>query len=138
MRARDKTMPAQEQQRPARVSSWQARLSSPAGVSLLLALATLAVFWSVTRLGFVNYDDPTYVYENVHLQSGLTWENLRWAFTNLDADVFRRDHLAAFLCKGTADFFKSDDVCAAHDQSAMMRIGVPLSQASISSSACGK
>src|ERR1051325_295252 len=52
------------------------------GISLALALATVAVFSSVTRHGFVNYDDGSYVTENVHVKAGLTWRGLAWAFTN--------------------------------------------------------
>jgi protein O-mannosyl-transferase len=50
-------------------------------LSVLLALATLAVFLPVAWQGFVNYDDADYVTENAHVQSGLKWENVLWAFT---------------------------------------------------------
>ncbi|MGP8022369.1 MAG: tetratricopeptide repeat protein [Limisphaerales bacterium] len=46
----------------------------------LLALVTIAVYWPDTNHDFVNYDDPHYVTSNVHVQSGLTWANLKWAF----------------------------------------------------------
>jgi protein O-mannosyl-transferase len=46
-----------------------------------LALATLAVFAPVAWQGFVNYDDSDYVTENTHVQSGLKWGNVVWAFT---------------------------------------------------------
>jgi hypothetical protein len=58
-------------------------------VWLLLAGATLGVFWPVVGHDFISYDDPVYVGENAHMQSGLTWENLRWAFTNLDAGFWQ-------------------------------------------------
>ncbi len=48
----------------------------------LLALVTIAVFWPATRCGFVNYDDDVYVTANAHVQSGLTWGNVKWAFLN--------------------------------------------------------
>jgi tetratricopeptide (TPR) repeat protein len=48
---------------------------------LLLALVTLAVYWPVFHCEFVDYDDDTYITGNRHVQSGLTWESLRWAFT---------------------------------------------------------
>ena len=41
---------------------------------------TIALYWPVTRFDFVNYDDPLYVTENPHVQAGLTWEGLAWAF----------------------------------------------------------
>ena len=47
---------------------------------LLLALVTIALYWPATRYDFVNYDDPLYVTDNPHVQAGLTWEGLAWAF----------------------------------------------------------
>jgi Flp pilus assembly protein TadD len=55
-------------------------------LGLLLALLTVAVFWPATGDDFINYDDNLYVTENIHVQSGLTWENIKWAFTNPVAD----------------------------------------------------
>ena len=43
-------------------------------------LVVFAVFLPALRNGFVNYDDPTYVTENFHVQRGLSWEGVRWAF----------------------------------------------------------
>jgi protein O-mannosyl-transferase len=48
---------------------------------LLLTVAVGAVFWPALRCGFINYDDGIYVTENPHIQGGLTWAGLRWAFT---------------------------------------------------------
>ncbi len=48
---------------------------------LLLAIATLAVYSPVRHLPFINYDDDLYVTENVHVQSGLEWDTVQWAFT---------------------------------------------------------
>ncbi len=50
-------------------------------MGLVLAMVTLAVYWIAGRNEFVNYDDPDYVTSNPHVLTGLTWENLRWAFT---------------------------------------------------------
>src|SRR5439155_19910820 len=60
---------------------WKEQILFPGLVGLLLALATLAVFWPVARFDFVNYDDGDYVTANAHVQSGLKWENVVWAFT---------------------------------------------------------
>ena len=46
-----------------------------------LATLTLTAFWPVTHAGFVNLDDPTYVAANIRVQQGLTWENVKWAFS---------------------------------------------------------
>src|SRR5439155_1849120 len=61
--------------------SWLAKLRSPAVLSLLLALTTLGVYLPVAWHDFVGYDDPDYVTDNPHVQNGLKWENVVWAFT---------------------------------------------------------
>jgi tetratricopeptide (TPR) repeat protein len=50
-------------------------------LSVLLALATMAVFWPALRNDFVLYDDPQYVTENLSVLRGLSWEGVQWAFT---------------------------------------------------------
>lgn len=54
-------------------------------LSLLLAAATLALYYPVHHHPFVNYDDSVYVTENPHVQSGLDWDTVKWAFTTYDA-----------------------------------------------------
>ncbi|MGC8763582.1 MAG: hypothetical protein ACP5VN_08130, partial [Acidobacteriota bacterium] len=49
--------------------------------ALLLACLTLAFLSPLLQAGFIRYDDPVYVTENLRVQAGLTLENLRWAFT---------------------------------------------------------
>jgi tetratricopeptide (TPR) repeat protein len=46
-----------------------------------LILTVLAVYAQVAHFDFTNYDDPGYVSENVHVRTGLTPENIRWAFS---------------------------------------------------------
>ena len=44
-------------------------------------LVTLALYWPATGYDFINFDDPAYVTANLHVQGGLTWENIwraRW------------------------------------------------------------
>jgi Tfp pilus assembly protein PilF len=45
-----------------------------------LFLITTAVFWPLERCQFTNYDDNVYVTANAHVQQGLTWGGVRWAF----------------------------------------------------------
>jgi tetratricopeptide (TPR) repeat protein len=49
----------------------------------LAALAALcvAVYAGVWSFGFVQFDDPQYVYQNPNIANGLTWRGLQWAFT---------------------------------------------------------
>ena len=54
-------------------------------VYLLLALVTIAVFWQVGSCDFISYDDPVYVRDNEHVNTGLSWENVTWAFTKSHA-----------------------------------------------------
>ena len=51
-------------------------------VAVLLALATIAIYWPATRCDFINCDDPEYVSDNLHVQEGLNWEGVKWAFLN--------------------------------------------------------
>ncbi len=50
-------------------------------VYLALILSTLLVFWQVRNFDFINYDDNHYVSENPHVLTGLTFDNIIWAFT---------------------------------------------------------
>jgi protein O-mannosyl-transferase len=50
-----------------------------------LAAVTLAVFWRAGGGAFINYDDPVYVTNNLHVQGGITWESVRWAFSTMHA-----------------------------------------------------
>ena len=49
-------------------------------VSALLFGGTLLLFSRAIGCGFVNYDDPSYVTDNPHVQDGLTWAGVGWAF----------------------------------------------------------
>ena len=51
-------------------------------MAALLVLVTIAIYWPVMRHDFVNYDDNLYVTANVHVQNGLTLENIKWACFN--------------------------------------------------------
>ena len=54
-------------------------------ICLLLAIVTLAVFWEVQYHEFINLDDDWYVYDNPNVKTGLTYKNIKWAFTTLHA-----------------------------------------------------
>jgi len=62
---------------------WQRAFSGPwikFLFCLSLALTTLAVYFPVQDHEFIGLDDAWYVTDNYHVRSGLTLENLRWAF----------------------------------------------------------
>ena len=52
-----------------------------AAVSVLLVALVWFVFGQTLRHDFVNYDDPSYVYENATVSKGLTLDGIAWAFT---------------------------------------------------------
>jgi len=51
-------------------------------VMAVLTVVILIVFWQVHTFEFLNYDDDKYVYENKNIRTGLTWQNIKWVFTN--------------------------------------------------------
>ena len=57
-------------------------------MGVLLALVTLALYWPATGFGFLNYDDADFITANVHVQSGLNWEGLKWAFQLNEGDYW--------------------------------------------------
>ena len=56
---------------------------------MLLVLGIIALYWPATRCGFVNLDDNVNVTDNVHIQKGLTWESIKWAFMNPMATLWQ-------------------------------------------------
>ena len=52
--------------------------------AVVLVLATVALYYPVSHHPFVNYDDDAYVTENAHVQSGLNWKTVKWAFTTYE------------------------------------------------------
>lgn len=50
-------------------------------LGVLLVVATFVVYLPVDHHPFVNYDDVVYVVNNAHIQSGLDWDTISWAFT---------------------------------------------------------
>ncbi len=52
-------------------------------ISVALVLLTVSVYFPVRHFGFVAYDDPRYIINNIHVATGLTWQNVRWAFTSV-------------------------------------------------------
>jgi len=55
-------------------------------VYLALTVVTFTVFWQVNLYDFTNFDDPLYVTENSHIQSGISLTGIRWAFSTTYAD----------------------------------------------------
>jgi tetratricopeptide (TPR) repeat protein len=56
-------------------------------IYILLTVSTLAVFWQVNQYDFIYLDDQIYITDNRHIQSGITSDGFRWAFSTIDADT---------------------------------------------------
>jgi Flp pilus assembly protein TadD len=54
-------------------------------VCLVLAGSVFLTFWPATRYEFVNFDDLGYIIQNRHVQHGLNWDDIHWAFTSFYA-----------------------------------------------------
>jgi len=59
---------------------------SERGIVACICLGLIALVWFVfgqtITFPFSNFDDPEYVYEVPEINSGLSWHNVRWAFTH--------------------------------------------------------
>ncbi len=54
-------------------------------ILVLLAAATLAVYWQARGHEFIAFDDDLYVTENENVKAGLTWQGVKWAFATNQA-----------------------------------------------------
>ncbi len=79
--ARDSSLhePASATQSPPHPALWDKRILL---LGLLLAIATTALYLPVSHHPFLNLDDNQYVTANPHVQNGLNWETVHWAFTS--------------------------------------------------------
>ncbi len=57
-------------------------------VCLSLAALVWAVFGQTIHFDFVNYDDPTYVYNNSAVVQGLSWHSIAWLFTHSNVSTW--------------------------------------------------
>ena len=57
-------------------------------MGVFLGLVTLALYWPATGFAFLNYDDTDFVTANVHVQGGLNWEGVKWAFGLNEGDYW--------------------------------------------------
>ena len=55
-------------------------------LAVVLAVLACAAFWPATGYDFINFDDDRYVAANPAVQQGLSFSNVRWAFTAVYED----------------------------------------------------
>jgi protein O-mannosyl-transferase len=72
---------------PARATGWD-ECRPVAGLCLVLAAITFAVFGQTAGFGFVNFDDDLYVYDNAKVAGGLSLRGLAWVFTHADCSLY--------------------------------------------------
>ena len=82
-----------------------------AWICLALFAGTLLVFGRSIGNGFVNYDDPDYVTKNTHVQDGLGWDGVQWAFTSGAASNW---HPLTWMSHMTDWTFFGDDPAGHH------------------------
>jgi protein O-mannosyl-transferase len=75
-----KRRPAQTSGHPP-VTARRHSSTHPLWICLVLVVLNLFVFARVGGFEFVNWDDPSYITENIHVQQGLSWSTVRWALT---------------------------------------------------------
>ena len=57
-----------------------------ASICVGLLILTWAVFGQTLRYDFVNYDDPSYVYQNTRITSGINSAGVAWAFSHVHSE----------------------------------------------------
>src|SRR5579863_2986163 len=57
---------------------------------LVLVVATLATYSRVRNNPFAGFDDQTYIVRNLHVQGGVTWKTVSWAFTSTEQSNWHR------------------------------------------------
>ena len=74
------------QSQPVRTKGWPFRQHGlTLWIGLFLVVITFVAFEQVRTCAFINFDDNTYVTENLYVQSGLTLEGVIWAFGKIHA-----------------------------------------------------
>jgi Flp pilus assembly protein TadD len=73
-------------------------------VAAALLIAIALAYWPVAGHKFLNYDDSSYVTENVYVSNGLSWRGVGWAFTSLWQSNWHPltwlSHMADWQCFG--------------------------------------
>jgi tetratricopeptide (TPR) repeat protein len=59
--------------------------ASRATICVFLAAVVFLTISPILNNGFIAYDDPAYVTQNPHVNTGLTWQNIVWAFSGAHA-----------------------------------------------------
>lgn len=52
-------------------------------IVIFLVVASFIAYSQILGNGFINVDDNAYITENIHIQSGINLESIKWAFTDV-------------------------------------------------------
>jgi Flp pilus assembly protein TadD len=55
-----------------------------AAIAIGVAVLAFLLYIPALQNGFVAYDDDQYITDNAHVRAGMTWSNVKWAFTTTD------------------------------------------------------
>ncbi len=58
------------------------------GLWLCLVIVSLFAFWNLKEAKFLDMDDHIYVYENETIKKGITFENIKWAFSTVSLGFY--------------------------------------------------
>lgn len=57
-------------------------------ISCALVVGTLGIYWHGLENHFVDYDDGLHVVDNEYVRNGLTWTDVRWAFSTCKTGIW--------------------------------------------------
>jgi tetratricopeptide (TPR) repeat protein len=72
----------------AKVNFIQLFRNFPFNLGVVLFVLAVCTFLPTLRNDFINFDDPVYVTENVHVNLGLSWASFKWAFHGTDGGIW--------------------------------------------------
>jgi protein O-mannosyl-transferase len=66
--------------------------------ALALAIAALVAYAGILHNDFVTLDDPVFVTANFNVKQGLSWNGVKWAFTELETDYWHPLAWLSHMC----------------------------------------
>lgn len=75
--------------------------ADPACLCLMLAAVVFWLYWPAIGLGFSRYDDLNYFAHNPHVQAGLGWDGLLWAFRSVVVSNWHPLTMLSFMLDAT-------------------------------------
>ncbi len=67
----------------------------------MLAAVVFWLYWPALQLGFSRYDDLNYFAQNPHVQAGLGWDGMLWAFRSVVVSNWHPLTMLSFMLDAT-------------------------------------